>query len=229
MSNKLEPEWFWDEVFDWSNYSKGATYSVSDILAEPLMVKLRLAYPKERSVKAEDKKASWVGSAIHAQVERIMAEYENVESEVAVKFKNLSGTIDLVIDGKVVADVKTGAEDNIRTKILDVEKGRDSSFKKQLSLYRYLYWKTFGIWLNDVGLIYWYCTDSKKNGVLSVELLTKEETISLIKSFMVEMKIPIEDTAKCKLCTQFLYRWCEPRLKCPSWTEERDSPNVECW
>jgi len=218
----IEVNNLWNEVFGWSDYKKGAEYSVSDILGEPLQIKLKKKYPNQDDVKTREKTASWVGSAIHSQVETIMAQYTNVESETKVKFKNLSGTIDLVINQQTIADIKTGGESTIKQKIKKPE-----PWVVQLSCYRYLYYKQFGIELDDAGIIYWYTTDSKKYGVLEIKLMTLKETVAMIKEFMVQMEIPIEDESKCKSCS-WLAPWCPIRSLCSFYLED-DMTGIEEW
>jgi len=213
---------FWDEVFGWSDYKKGAEYSVSDILGEPLQIKLKKKHPKQDDVKAREKTASWVGSAIHSQIETIMSEYDNVGSEIKVKHKNLSGTIDLVINQSIIADVKTGGESTIKQKIKKPE-----PWVVQLSCYRYLYYKQFEIELDDVGMIYWYTTDTKKFGVSKIKLMALKETVAMIKEFMVQMEIPIEDEEKCKSCS-WLAPWCPVRSKCDFYLED-DMTKIDDW
>ena len=48
----------WDIALRYSEYSKGAMYSVSDVIADPMMVKLRLENPECDEVATIDKTSS---------------------------------------------------------------------------------------------------------------------------------------------------------------------------
>ena len=221
----LKTDEFWDKVLGYSDYKKGKTYSASDINNEPLRVKLKLLHPNVDDVNIIDKMASWMGSSVHATIEIIMQSYDNVESELKVAFKSVSGTIDLVFDKRLIGDVKTGSEASISQKIK-----KPIKWVEQLSIYRLLYFKQFGIWLEDTGYIFWLTTDTKKRGVEEIELLSKEETITLIKDFLNQIEKPLSEQPKCKDCS-WLYRYCPTRSKCPYMSEDKN-PNfkeVEEW
>ena len=216
---------FWKDVFSWSDYVKGSTYSASDLTSEVLIVRLRKDNPNiDDSVSYKDKTASWVGSAIHSQIERIMKTYDSVETEVRMSHKNLSGTCDLVFNKKTLADVKTGSEANIKTGIKDSTK-----WIIQLSIYRILYFKQYEIMLDDEAVILWYCTDTKKFGEHPIELLSIDETNKLIRDFMVKVNQPLESLDRCKLCIPFMHKFCSVKFACHFWKIDDDFSNISEW
>ena len=148
----------------------------------------------------------------------------NMESEVKLKFKNLSGTCDLIIDG-VILDFKTGKEKSIQSKIR-----KPDDWIKQLSIYSYLLSKQRKTVVNTKGYIAWFCVDTNKLGILELDLLTEKETVELIKSFMSDMKKKPEELNRCNLCIQFMHRWCGVREHCPYWGDNSDDTyNVDDW
>ena len=107
----------WESVFNYSDYVKGCTYSASDITGDILAVRLRRDNPTIREMKYEDKISAFVGSSIHTQIEKYIESENafsetNMQSEVKLKYRNLSGTADLIIDGNIL-DWKTGKESSI--------------------------------------------------------------------------------------------------------------------
>ena len=226
----------WTSIFKYSEYVKGATYSASDIIGDLLSVRLRKENPNHDDMAVEDKVAAWIGSACHNHCEAwLKAENAfgetNMQSEVRLKFKNISGTCDLLIDNHIILDYKTSTETNMKKSINALKKNhKDTQWCKQLSIYTYLNHKSNKQPYGKYGYIAWLCVDTKKYGVEKVELLPKSETIALIKSFLVEIEKPIEEMKQCHLCVQFKSRWCGVRKICPKWNEDReDFSNVECW
>lgn len=229
----MEIDKIWESIFSYDTYKKGAMYSASDIVSEPLIAKLRKEHGS-KGIKWNDKISSFIGTSIHSRIEEyIKAENEfgatNMESEVKLKFKNLSGTVDLILkEGKnhIICDFKTGAEKNIQKKIKNPD-----DWKVQLSIYHYLADKNgYKVAQNDsYGYIMWLCTDTNKNGVTKVELYSKKETIQLIKEFLFKMDGDVNDLPKCKLCIQFMHRWCGVRSHCPYWQEEGDMTKIDEW
>jgi len=219
----------WESIFSFDTYSKGGEYSASDISSEPLIARLRKEFGSS-GIKWEDKKSAFVGTSIHERIEQwVKSENDfgetNMESEVKLKFKNLSGTADLILDGKYILDFKTGGEKSIQSKIR-----KPDDWIKQLSIYSYLLSKQRKQKMNTKGYIAWYCVDNGKCGVTELELLTEKETIAMIKEFMVQMKKKPSELDRCKLCIQFMHRWCGVRKHCPFWSpdSENDS-NVDDW
>ena len=240
---KMEVKKLWESIFTYDTYKKGADYSASDITTEPLIARLRKEFGTN-GVKYEDKIASFIGTSVHERIEQfIKAENEfgatNMQSEVKLKFKNLSGTADLILDGSIVLDFKTGKESNIRASILDVEKKRKSSWQEQLSIYAYLNHKQNGVEYGELGYIAWLCvsptkeeTDEHatfKRGILKVPLLSLDEVKNLIKEFMVDMKKSPDELDKCKMCLIWQYRFCGVRDHCPYWKEEEDMSKIDDW
>lgn len=250
----MEADKLWENIFQYDTYKKGADYSASDITTEPLIARLRKEFGTS-GVKYEDKIASFIGTSIHERIEQfIKAENEfgatNMRTEVKLRFKNLSGTADLILDckiiinkkivfeGEVVLDFKTGKEANIRASILDVEKGRKSSWQEQLSIYTYLNHKQNGVEYGKFGYIAWLCvsptkeeTDEHatfKRGILLVPLLSLEDVKKLIKEFMVDMKKAPDELNRCKMCLIWQYRFCGVRKHCPYW-ETVDKDVTEDW
>ena len=229
----MEASKIWENIFSYDTYVKGGEYSASDIVSEPLIAKLRKEHGSS-GIKWSDRISAFVGTSIHERIEKyIQSENDfnatNMESEVKLKFKNLSGTVDLILkEAKhhIICDFKTGADKNIQKKIKNPE-----DWKVQLSIYHYLADKNgYKVAQNDsYGYIMWFCTDTNKNGVLKVELFSKKETIGLIKEFLSDMDKEADDLPKCKLCVQFMHRWCGVRNHCPYWQEENDMSKIEEW
>ena len=116
-------EKIWESVFNYSDYEKGGEYSASDLTGDILAVRLRRDNPTIREMKYEDKISAFIGSSIHTQIEKYVESENafsetNMQSEVKLKYRNLSGTADLIIDGKIL-DWKTGKEVNIKKKLKD--------------------------------------------------------------------------------------------------------------
>jgi PD-(D/E)XK nuclease superfamily len=220
----MKIEDFWDNVFQYDTYVKGAEFSASNFTTPMLINKLKRDNPSVvPEIATKDKTASWVGTAIHERIEASMDKYESVESEVKVLFKNISGTIDLVFNQEVIGDIKTGSEANIIKKIKD-----STDWVIQLSIYRYLYFKQNKIWLDDIGKIFWYCTDSKKYGIHDIQLLPKDEVIAMMKDFLLGMTKPTTDDGKCPDCLHWRYRYCGVRSVCPYWRPSEES-QVDDW
>ena len=209
----------WKNLFSYSEYSKGADYSASDIIGDVLAVRLKKDNPTKIHIDYENKISAFIGSSIHLMAERWLdseKDYiDNIQSEVKLKHRNISGTADLIIDGNIIADYKTGKESNIKIKLREIAKGGDSSWIKQLSIYNYLNHKQNGVEYSDEGYILWLCTDNNKHGVQKVTLLKKELVVSLIKNFLKEVEQPIEDMSKCNLCVQFKHKFCGVSSICP--------------
>jgi len=223
----MKPTEILSNALNYSNYVKGGEFSASDILSEPLRVKLRKKYPNVKDVKTPDKVAAWIGTGAHLLFEEyIQSENSfgatNVQAEVKLKFKNISGTADVIVDGNIICDLKTSKEATIKTML-----SKPTKWCQQLSIYNYLNHKQNKVQMSDKGYIYWIAVDTRKFGTLEVELLSKEATIELIKNFLAEMEIPIEDTAKCKDCS-WLWKWCDTRSKC-SYYANNDVSVIEEW
>ena len=223
----MKPDELLVNALNFSEYSKGGEYSASDICGEPLQIKLKKKYPNQDDVKPLDKVASWVGTGAHLQLERfIAAENEfgatNMESEVKLKFKNLSGTADVILDGNIICDLKTSKEATLKTTIKKPEK-----WIKQLSVYNYLNHKQRGHDMAEFGYIFWIAVDTRKIGTTKIKLMTLKETVAMIKEFMVDMEIPIEDETKCKSCS-WLWKWCPVRKKCDFYQED-DMTGIDDW
>ena len=223
----MKPEDLIVSALNFSEYSKGATFSASDLTSQPLRVKLKMKYPNHDDVKTNEKVAAWIGTGCHLLLERfINAENDfgktNMRTEVKVKFRNLSGTIDVLFDDGTIADLKTGGESTIKKKL-----SKPDDWKLQLSIYSYLNWKQNKVPMQPIGYIYWITTDTKKYGTAKIELYTLEEITNIVKEFMVEMKVPIEETAKCKDCS-WLWKWCSSRSKCSYYVDD-DMTNIDEW
>ncbi len=215
----MKTDKLWEGIFSFNTYTKGGEYSASDIASEPLIARLRKEFGSS-GIKWEDRKSAFVGTSIHSRIELwVKSENDfdktNMESEVKVKYKNLSGTIDLVLDGDIVLDFKTGSEKNINNKIR-----KPDDWIKQLSIYSYLLSKARKQKMNTKAYIAWYCVDSGKCGILELELLSLKDVVQLIKEFMGYMKLEPTDLDRCKLCVQFMHRWCGVRKHCPYWNVE---------
>lgn len=232
----MNVEKVWEYIFKYSDYVKGADYSASDITGNVLASRLRKDNPNVNDMVYQDNISSFVGSAIHQRNESWL-ESENAfditgwESEVKLQFKNISGTADIIIDGCIVLDYKTGKEANIKSKLRELDKGKESAWQQQISIYTYLNHKQNKAKYGDVGYIAWLCVDTNKHGVTEVKLLPKSETIELIKNFLTDIVKPIEEMDKCNLCVQFMHRWCGVRSVCPHWglREEDNKSAVEEW
>ncbi len=216
-----------ESALGFSEYSKGGEYSASDICGEPLQIKLKKKYPNQDDVKPLDKVAAWVGTGAHLQLERFIAAENdfgatNMESEVKLKFKNLSGTADVILDGNIICDLKTSKEATIKSTIKNPEK-----WIKQLSVYNYLNHKQRGDEFAEYGYIFWIAVDSRKIGTTKIKLMTLKETVAMIREFMADMEIPIEDEAKCKSCS-WLAPWCPVRSKCDFYLED-DMTKIDDW
>ena len=223
----MKPDDYWNQVFHYSDYKKGAMYSASDIIGEPLQVKLKKKYPNHDDVKAREKTSSFVGSAIHMRCEAwLNAENDfgatNMQSEVRLKHNGISGTADIIYDDYIIADIKTGKESTIKTKIKNPE-----AWCKQLSIYSLLNHKQNRAKYGEFGYIHWYCTDSRKYGTTKIKLMTIHETVQMIREFMFDMETPIEDEEKCKSCS-WLWKWCSVRSVCDFYLED-DMSNITEW
>ncbi|MDB4681369.1 PD-(D/E)XK nuclease family protein [bacterium] len=218
----------WEGIFNYDTYVKGGEYSASDITGDILAVKLRKLHPNHKEMKYEDKISAYMGTSIHDRIEKWIESENafgetNMESEVRLKYKNLSGTCDLILDGKTIVDYKTGKEDNIKKKIKD-----SSDWITQLSIYRYLANKT-GYKIETKAYIAWLCVDNNKHGIHEIELLSEKETIAVIKEFMTEISKEPKDLPKCNLCIQFKHRWCNQKANCPYWVIDKDFSSIEEW
>ena len=167
----MKPDELLVNALNFSEYSKGAEFSASDICGEPLQIKLKKKYPNQDDVKPLDKVAAWVGTGCHIQLERfIESENEfgatNMESEVKLKFKNLSGTADVILDGNIICDLKTSKEATLKTTIKKPE-----NWTKQLSVYNYLNHKQRGHDMTEYGYIFWIAVDSRKIGTTKIKLI----------------------------------------------------------
>ncbi len=247
----MEMNKLWENIFKYSEYEKGGEYSASDIIGDVLQVRLRKDNPNHDCTDYKYKISAFIGSAIHKQIESwLEAEnsFENtgMESEVKLKFRNISGTADLIIGGKVILDFKTGKEQTIRKQILEVENEKPSKWQQQLSIYTYLNHKQNKVPYGDVGYIAWLCVanikdedkekakdnefNTQKHGVLKVPLLPKEKTIELIKDFLIGIELPIEDMAQCDGCVYWKYKWCAVRDVCPKFGKDESwEDKVEEW
>ena len=223
---------FWDKVLNYSDYKKGGQYSASNLTNPPLITKLQEKYPELDDVATKDKVAAFIGSAIHVRCETGMNEAghdEIFKTEVAMKFRSLSGTADLVDveDGIYhIGDVKTGKEANIIKKIKD-----STDWITQLSIYRYLAIKDLKIDVSQEAEIYWLCTDTGKYGIHSIYLLDTTETVKIIKEFYKAMKTPIEDEPMCDGCLYWRHRYCQVRSKCHHFGLRHDSESdvIDNW
>ena len=218
----------WESVFNYSDYEKGGEYSASDLTGDILAVRLRRDNPTIREMKYEDKISAFVGSSIHTQIEKYIESENafsetNMQSEVKLKYRNLSGTADLIIDGKIL-DWKTGKESSISATIKKPDK-----WIVQISIYSYLLSKQLNKPMNTIGYIAWLCTDTQKHGVLELELLSLAEVTKLIKEFMVDIDKPLEELPKCDLCIQFKHRCCQVKSICPFWKIDDDFSNISEW
>ena len=217
----------WESIFKFDTYEKGGEYSASDIVGDIMATKLRSIH-KTTDIKYIDRISSFVGTAIHERIEKwVQSENDfdetNMQSEVKLKYKNLSGTADLIIDGCIL-DFKTGKESSIKVQIKNPVK-----WIQQVSIYSFLYAKEKKQPMNTIGYIAWLCTDTQKHGILELELLSEDETIKLIKDFMTEIDKPIEELPKCDLCIQFKHRWCGVKSFCPYWKVDDDFSSIDDW
>ena len=223
----IEPEELFEIVFNHSTYKKGGEYSASDITGEPLIALLKHNNPNlPEEIATKDKTSSVLGTSFHEFAESAIKSTDrlDVETEVKLKFKNLSGTADLVLDGTIVADWKTGTEKTISAKIKNPE-----AWITQISIYSYLLSKTKKQPMTTIGYILWFAVDTKKYGVLKLDLLTKEETISTIKTFMENMKKEPTDFERCEGCLYWLNRWCGVKSVCHHWDSGNDPSVVDEW
>ena len=226
----------WDVVWNYDTYEKGGEYSASDIVGSPLMAKLRHDNPDKVHVETKDKIAAQVGTAIHSLAENAIKHLselpqgvKTIDSEVKVKYRTLSGTMDLLIhthEGYFIGDWKTGKQTNINNKL-----NKPEDWVKQLSIYRYLLWKQEGIMAEDVGYIFWYCTDTQKYGTTTIDLMPLDDVSDMVREFMEEVSKPVEELDECELCLQFKHRWCGVRSICPAWNDRGDKTSftVEDW
>ena len=224
----------WENIFSYSDYEKGGQYSASDIVGDLLAVKLRKDNPDIHNMKYEDKISAFIGSAIHQRAQDWLEkenafEKTNYEAEVKLKFKNISGTADLRINGNIILDYKTGKETSIRSKILEIQNHKNSSWQKQISIYTYLNHKQNKVKYVNIGYIAWLCTDTHKHGILEVELLPIEEVVKLLKGFLIAIEGDVNEMDKCNLCVQFKHRWCGVRSICPKWNEDRNFSEISDW
>ena len=225
---------YWEKVLNYSDYSKGAEYSASDLTNPVLICKLRKKHPKVDDVATKDKVSAWIGSAIHTRCEVGIVPYvseedldDRIKTEVRMKLRNLSGTADIVNecqDGFHIGDVKTGKEANIIKKIKD-----STDWIVQLSVYRYLATKDLKIDVSLDAEIYWLSVDTGKYGIHSIKLMDSKETVQYIKNFMETMKTPIQDEPQCEGCVGWRHRWCGVRTVCPHWGLREQSTTIDDW
>ena len=104
---------------------------------------------------------------------------------------------------------------------------RDMAYTKQLSVYNYLNHKQRGHDMAEYGYIFWIAVDTRKIGTTKIKLMSWADTIIMIKEFMVQMEIPIEDETKCKSCS-WLAPWCPVRSKCDFYLDD-DMTNIIDW
>ncbi len=223
MEDKID---IWSTVLNYSEYSKGGKYSASNIINPPLITALQLKYPHENSNKLSDEVKAWVGNSVHLLAERSLVGHPTIKSEYKVIHKDISGTIDLVIeeDGEIIiGDFKTSTESNMKKYLKD-----PTNYIKQLSIYRLLYYKQEGVEPSSTGRIYWMVIDKKtKYGMTEIELMSFEDTTKMIKDFLSEMKQPIEQMKQCDECTFWRYRFCKVRNVCHWWGLREDSQHEE--
>ena len=217
----MKVEKLWENIFNYSDYVKGAEFSASDIIGDNLAVKLRKDNPEHREGDYKDKIAAFTGSAIHQRIESYIQMENafgetNVESEVKLKFKNISGTADLIIDNHIILDFKTsGKKSNIQAKEREL-KTDNSTWRNQL--------------YPEYGYIAWLVTGTHEHGILKVDLLPMDEVVKLIKDFLIAIEQPLEEMEQCPLCIQFKSRYCGVRKVCPKWNEDKEWSNkVEEW
>jgi len=247
----LKVDKLWENIFKYSEYEKGGEYSASDIIGDVLQVRLRKDNPNHDAVDYQYKISAFIGSAIHKHIEDWL-EAENafedtkMQSEVKLKFRNISGTADIIIDGNIILDWKSGKEQTIRKQILEVENKKPSKWQQQLSIYSYLNHKQNKVEYGEYGYIAWLCVanikdedkdkakanefNTQKHGVLKVPLLPKEETIALIREFLSEIEKPIDKMEQCDGCIYWKYKWCGVRDVCPKFgKDEAWEDKVEEW
>ena len=211
----------WETVLNYSEYSKAGKYSASNIINPPLITALQMKYPHEDSNKTSDKQKAFIGVSIHQLAEKALVGAPMIKSEFKVIHKDISGTIDLVIedDGEIIiGDFKSSTESNMKKYLKNPEQ-----YIKQLSIYRLLYYKQEGVKPSTTGRIYWILTDKAKHGMAEIELMSFEDTSKMIKEFLVEMDNPIEQMEQCSECLFWRYRFCKVRNVCHYWGLREDS------
>ena len=80
----------WESVFSYDTYKKGAMFSASDIVSEPLIAKLRKEHGSS-GIKWNDKISSFIGTAIHERISNFIVQ-GNPEAHYHI-FKDMYGTI----------------------------------------------------------------------------------------------------------------------------------------
>jgi len=218
---------YWEKVLNYSDYSKGAEYSASDLTNPPLIAKLRKKHPNVDDVATKDKVSAFIGSAIHTRCETGTVVDDYIHTEVRMKLRNLSGTADIIDydeDGHHIGDVKTGKEANIIKKIKD-----STDWIIQLSVYRYLAIKDLNLKVSLDAEIYWLCVDTGKYGIHSIKLMDDKEVVQFIKDFMKTMKTPIEDEEQCEGCLYWRHRFCGVRSVCGFWGLREQSTEIDEW
>jgi len=106
---------------------------------------LRIYYRYKIGVKPNDKfDQATIGSLMHIAIQGILSDYEN-EKQLEVKMDNgwsLTGSIDLLsLDKKEIIDIKVTKQYTVD----QVKKDLDHQYIWQVSVYRYLVYKLFGV------------------------------------------------------------------------------------
>ena len=126
--------------------AKGDSYSATELLKPTQEIILSRRHHDKLEVDVLDRIWSLFGQGIHAVLEKERGMEPIVRVKAVVAGKTVSGKWDRIKDGKLT-DYKCTSAWTV------VYKDRYPEWRKQLSIYRWLYWKANGVLLNGTGTI----------------------------------------------------------------------------
>ena len=160
---------------------KGDSLSTTELLNPIQIVILKRRYWKDMTIDAIDRLWQMLGNGVHAILEKEKGIEKIERLKWTVEGREISGRWDRIFNNEI-SDYKV-------TSAWSVAYGsRDSEWRMQLSIYRWLYWKVKGRMLNSVGYIVallrdWAERDKAKKNYpqapaiqKSFDLLTIEDT-----------------------------------------------------
>lgn len=146
---------------DFYDYAKvRGTTSVTTLLKPIQEIVLTERHSNEIEIDAADRLWTVFGSAVHEVLSKIKGEDIKQEERVYTKIldERVSGKFD-VINKNRIYDYKVTSAWTI------AYRSRDEDWKRQLSLYRWIYWKEKNIFLDNIGYVIAILKDWSENQV----------------------------------------------------------------
>lgn len=210
-TNKLGlPESVANAIISQGSAHRGERFTASGIANNSVrMHQLIRRHKDEITVDVADRYKAWMGSAIHAALEKHVAKNELSEQYLTMEVagEKISGTADLLTqegDDYIIQDYKTTSVNKVLFADYD-------EWKKQLSVYRCLFWEhgfkvgklQVVIMLND-----WYPSKARQEGyprtpIVTITLvpMTIQDTVQMIEDYvklvMTYEKTPDDDLPFC--------------------------------